>query len=379
MTDNARTSALDAQADKTLDTEARSGDEPYNADQLFRSISGEAQKSVPDQSILLAIAAANIAMANGKAADAIDTLIEMANRLGKEGRRVDAVELFEIARKYIIKGADQARLNAEVKNVHGKLDVERELFRQGIIELGNSDPEHKVVILSDSLALPRDEPGHDGSSLEETYPALIQKAMGEIAPTQVIALCRRYGTMVDTVEALQANKEELKGASVFIHVGLNDCASRTFMERERLAIGLYPIKTQKLIVEFGRAYRVQIIAKDPEYSYVPIDQFRQQLDQAFKIVKVFGGRDVTLATIVQPPTKFGEKTPYLRWNFSRYNLEIYEAAKNRSAALVDIDRLCWENDTTKTLISDGMHISRQGHALVAETFVKLWKARRGIS
>jgi hypothetical protein len=156
---------------------------------------------------------------------------------------------------------------------------------------------------------------------------------------------------------------DLRDNIVRIHLGLNDCASRIFMERERLALGAaLQARARRHGGVLVRRYRVQIVHDDPEYNYVPLEQYRFKLSSASRSPAPSAPGRFFLSTIVQPPLK-SSSARHTCVGIRSLHLAAADVAKRLSAKVVDVDRLCWGGGTATTLNADGMHLAARHRRL----------------
>ncbi|ACK84782.1 SGNH/GDSL hydrolase family protein [Methylorubrum extorquens] len=298
----------------------------------------------------------------------IRVLIEGADRFARAAKFAPAIALFKAARTSLTERQDPARLTKSVSGMRRKLADERERFREAILK--RAPPEgQRLLIFADSLGLPRPEEAElaDGG-IGATYTGLIQAQSRTLLlpnPIQVIPHCQRYLNSSDVLGAVVAGRASLTGAIVLVHVGLNDCWSRTFSEAERVAVSLLDQKSQNLLMQFVRRYRHPIIHHDPEYNYTDLSKFTRNLEKIIKVARTNGSKQVILSTIIQPGRASERHTPHLRWNFSRYNLAIYDIVKRFSARLIDVDRMFWDRGLAGMMFADGIHLSAKGHLAFA--------------
>lgn len=281
-----------------------------------------------------------------------------------EGRIDLAVNAFAQARAMALALAEPAALRAVIARDTAAFSRERDALRirlQSRAAAGAGGD--GLVILADSLALAR--PGATAGATPETrtYPWLL--ANGASA-RNVTALCQRFFTTDHVRDALLAEPGLGAGADVFIHVGLNDCANRMFLEDERQALSLLAEPVRAAIVGFAQRHRRDILRHLPPRHYVGIDRFRANLDRIADLLAGRGARRVVLCTIILPPAKFWPATPGINANFATYNLAIMTAVQRHGLRLLDLDRLIWAALPEAPLIEDGMHLSDLGHRICAD-------------
>lgn len=305
--------------------------------------------------------------------DTIALAIDAAHAAAKKDDLDEAVRWFDLCRTLLIRCTPTVALKRRIDANLKSISDEAERSRNALIEKGSKTPTTRVAILGDSLALPRvDEKDNFPHSLDGTYPGLIlSKLQGEAAnKVQVWTHCQRYFTTQDAVMLLEQNPDVLSGAHVIIHLGLNDCAVRMFMDNQRLAIGLLPSEISEKILSFSRTYRAALIQAFPGFSYVPVDQYRANLHRIASIAQDAGAASLTFTTVIVVPWKFWPATPGVCHNFTTYNLAMMDTASQVGANVLDVDRLMWQNNVVRTLNKDGMHLSPIGHELLADAWIK---------
>jgi lysophospholipase L1-like esterase len=326
------------------------------------------------------VASAKAHFANGRLSQGVRLLMEEATAAAARRDFGRAVSLFLTARSSLTEQIDPARLANTVTKTRQKLRDESMAFAAAIDAKAPTEG-REVFIFSDSLGLPRlDDATLPDGGVSLTYSDKIQERSREKGPKQALrvrAHCQRYFTTDDVVERLNETRASLRSGLVFVHVGLNDCASRVFSEAERLAVPYLDQPTQDLLLKFVRNQRRPIIHKNPEYTYTPLDRFTKNLETIVKIARTSGAQHVAFATIVQPGMKSERHTPHLRWNFTRYNFAIYDVAKRMSAQVVDMDRLAWSHGLGVAMNADGQHLSPAGHDLMADAYLELVRALPG--
>lgn len=305
--------------------------------------------------------------------DAVSAKIEAAFAAMQARRIPDGLAAFREARRMAAETCDQAALQAILDREQAALVTEAKAMKGALDAANPPQAQRRVLIFSDSLALPRpDRPDEASSGYAGAYPFMLQKSLAARAresgeePIAVSAWCQRYLTTDGVVDLLPRLRANAAGADIVVHVGLNDCANRIFLVRERHAVSLLPAPVGARLVEFGRVYRRSIISSQANYAYVPLDRFAANLARLAGFAREFGARRMIFATIVMPPLRAHPATPNMAQNFTRYNLLVYENAQKHRAGVLDTDRLMWENGNAVTLLPDGMHLAEPGHRVMAQ-------------
>ncbi|URK88653.1 SGNH/GDSL hydrolase family protein [Rhizobium sp. RCAM05350] len=300
----------------------------------------------------------------------IEAHIDLAHNLSKKGDIEAGILQFKMARSLVL-ASDPSKVKAAIDRETSIYVKESRSFEQRARELSSENPTRAAIIVSDSLGLPRGAADLDSRCHQvRTYPfgPRISRHV-EKGAALVQALCQRYATTEFVVNAIR-ERADCQNADVLIHIGLNDCVVRMFMNNQRIALGTLSAELRQKIVGFSQVHRDALIESDFDHTFTPLQLFKERLEEAVTLARSKGARSVGLATIVQPPLKFAAKTPQMAWNFARYNMAIYDVAKSLRCHLIDMHLLCWEHGTTTHLSADGMHLSAAGHRLMADTYLK---------
>lgn len=300
----------------------------------------------------------------------VGAAMDRAEALVAEGNLRPALLAFAFARSLVVELPGAGVIGQIAARNERVYQAERERHRQAIA--GRRHTGAGLVIFADSLGLPRPVPRDTAPLEDRVYPELIADTVEDRAVTSI---CQRFFTTdhvcreLDADPALAAN-----GADVIIHLGLNDCANRMFLENERLALDLLPEDLSKRIVGFAQRHRRAILADLPPRHYVMPEMFTANLDTILTRLKQRGARKVILATIILPPARNWAGTPGLHLNFGDYNQRIMQAAARHGAVLFDFDRLVWQAQHQDALLADGMHLASEGHRIFAREALALLRA-----
>ena len=292
----------------------------------------------------------------------ISAQIELAFELATSGAPAAAAGAFFVARELTVSRSEPGVLQRKITNHATPLARERETYRAMIAARGSGSRD--LVILADSLGLPRpDAKSGPTAGADATYPMMLADRLPDHG---VQSHCQRYFTTQSVLDLLRDDPALGAGSDVVIHVGLNDCATRMFLESQRLALDLLSDGIKERIVLFAQRYRRLILAHLPPLHYVDPSAFRANLDAILRLLADRDARRVLLATIILPPERFWAGTPGVNRNFASYNLDIMAAAESAGAVIFDLDRMVWARQGAGVLLDDGMHLSPAGHELFAE-------------
>ena len=279
-----------------------------------------------------------------------------------------AASAFGVARDLSVSRCDSAALQRKIFDHATRLTNERETYRAMIADQRSASK--GLVVLGDSLGLPRpDSKAGLTAGADHTYPMMV---LDHMPGHGVESHCQRYFTTQSVVDLLRSTPQLGAEADVLIHVGLNDCATRMFLESHRLALDLLPPEIKERVVLFAQHHRREILTHLPALHYVDPKNFRANLNACLRMLSERNAHRVLLATIILPPEQFWADTPGINQNFASYNLDIMSAAESGGAEIFDIDRLIWARQGKRVLLDDGMHLSADGHALFAEQAAALF-------
>ncbi|MBU2868072.1 SGNH/GDSL hydrolase family protein [Pacificibacter marinus] len=295
--------------------------------------------------------------------------ITRAHEFAQAGQMGLAVKSFDIAREMAHVFADPAALEQVISKEKSGLSNERQRYRAINFEHGAGEGRVPLLLLGDSLGLPRSEQiSGKYRGAETTYGWMLGYQAHPFQPT---AVCQRYFTTDDAVRVLTEEPALAQTKHAVIHLGLNDCANRMFLEHERLALSLLKDDLRQKIVGFAQTHRQAILRELPGRHYVSADRFRSNLDLICMLLRMGGTDKIILTTVILPPSKFWHATPGVNANFASYNMEVMSAVQRNDATLLDLDRLVTEQGALKMLVDDRMHLSVDGHTLFTREVVKL--------
>ncbi len=294
--------------------------------------------------------------------------IEQAWELAERGVNDTAALAFAQARAMVVSLAEPTERDRVVGNNVIALGREREQYRDRIA--GKRDGVRQLLILGDSLGLPRpDEKTGSDMGAGRTYPMLL---LDRLPQHGVDSICQRFFTTRDIVDLLHADPALGVASDVVLHIGLNDCANRMFLESERLSLDLLSVETKERIVLFAQTYRHLLLSHLPSHHYVTPNRFAANLSAILEVLTQRRARRIVVTTIILPPIRVWPATPGIQRNFGRYNQMLMDMAHaHPSTVLFDLDRHVWARQHEDVLLPDGMHLSLAGHELFATEVASL--------
>lgn len=224
----------------------------------------------------------------------------------------------------------------------------------------------KVVILADSLALPREEVGGE-RCFEVCYPYLLHESLrdqfGKDAP-----LIIERGMRLRTVEAVLTDwheQVELRNADVVVvHVGVVDCAPRVFLRRENAFLANRPKWMRDPILKFVHEHRRWIIQHRPRV-YVPLARFQRHVEEVTQLARTSKVQLLMYVNIVEPPDAIEQRSPGFQQNVRLYNDVLAKQTSESKVQYVDVDKLIKAEGGSDILTIDGVHLNERAHQLLA--------------
>ncbi len=227
-------------------------------------------------------------------------------------------------------------------------------------------PRPRIVVLADSLSLPRDDPG-ERVLWEETWPSVLEAELEEVGrPAQVINCGVRTRTSDRIVDGEMDEHVRLKRPRVvLVQVGVVDCAPRIFSRNQKRLLNLpvVPARLRETIVKLRSARRAEITGRDPlARVYTRPDDyerdFRRFVDQVRSLPEPAA---IILLPILRDPGRMEAKSPGHGGNVDLYNDRLRAVARDTAARFVEPAGALPGVDHAAAFVSDGYHLSVAGN------------------
>jgi lysophospholipase L1-like esterase len=228
----------------------------------------------------------------------------------------------------------------------------------------------KIVILADSLSLPR--PENLGNTLyEETYPYLLDVSLREqqgVNAPIIIEKGKRSRTMPDVASDWKEYVSLRKPEIVVIQVGITDCAPRVFTSKQRTYIERIPSKfIREILLKFVHKFRRQIIASSQPKVYTPLVQFSETVAKLVEFAERDDVSALVFVQIVMPPDSLEIRSPGLQENVRLYNNVLDQVKSKLGVYVIEFNELMRNQKNKESyLLDDGQHLSVRGHQLLAK-------------
>jgi lysophospholipase L1-like esterase len=235
-----------------------------------------------------------------------------------------------------------------------------------------------ITIVGDSLSMVRSE-GKILHSYQDTYPFLLQESLW--SNNYLVVLRSRIRNNVLT-ESLRENLEEdvlfnnLK--YVILHLGIVDCAPRLFsLMQERILYIFSQIPILKYLSKLAWAFQSRYRRFFTKYfpkTYVSEEKFSERLGFIISEIKNKAKPEkVFIVNIADTSDSNKLKSFNFEKNIINYNKIIKNLVKENGDFCELIDFFTLTTEHKHFILSDGIHLSKDGHLALAQNFLKKLK------
>jgi hypothetical protein len=209
----------------------------------------------------------------------------------------------------------------------------------------NNTNRKRVLILSDSLALPRHIP--ENVVYEDTWVELFRSAN----PNSIISQLSIGGATIDKLWSQYFYHKNFRPDICIIQCGIVDCSPRALTEFEQYVINSnrYTRKIGNLIIPKVKGF----LRKNRYIQLTSHSKFRSTLE-LFKAEKM----KTVVVGIIPAPDEYNIKVPGILENITHYNKILEDVFGDFFIDTNDIKQDC--------LMSDFHHLNKKGHAAVFE-------------
>lgn len=213
----------------------------------------------------------------------------------------------------------------------------------------------KVVILGDSLAMPRDE---DKVTYENTY--AYQLALHE----ELDVICRA----VRANDTSKQSKEQalyddiicFRPDIIIIHLGIVDCAPRLFSKKHIFFLSFFPSWFKKKYMDFFSKYRPFFTRRLPKV-YVKKEQFEKNIVKIMSVCRDF--TDEIYCISISDTNKNNKIRSYgFSNNIETYNDILKAVSLKNNVIFFDL----FNEMQASYLLDDGIHLTPIGHKKIYE-------------
>ena len=203
----------------------------------------------------------------------------------------------------------------------------------------------RIVILSDSLALPRDTP--EVTLVEDTYPYLLKEKY------DVYQFSKGGGVIRELREQAHYYRQYHPDI-VILQSGIVDCAPRAYSYREEKVFELFRIirVIRRILSNTITTRKLRSIRRK---VWTPANTFKKECES---IIAQFPEAQCFAISIIPASVEYEKLVPGVSKNIERYNKILKEAFGKRLIDLTCLPKEC--------IMSDYHHLSKSGQTYVAE-------------
>ena len=212
----------------------------------------------------------------------------------------------------------------------------------------------RIVMFTDSLAMPREEP--EETLFEDTYPYLLRKDY------EVFQFSKGGGLMNEFVEQ-SFYYNQYKPDIIILQIGIVDCCPRAFSKFEEVifhsnrVLGL----VRRFISKTGLSKKIRNIRK---YSWTSKKNYRQGCDF---FVSKFPNSKIYALSILPPSVSYEKQVPGISKKIDEYNNILRDVFRQN---YVDLSSIPAEG-----IMSDHHHLTKVGHQYVCDSIMRVLTAK----
>ena len=269
-----------------------------------------------------------------------------------------AVDIFYSVRKILNQTPNIKELYAYEQDIWKK---EAKVFKRKI-QNTFKHTENDIVIIGDSLQLPRPlETQASNYGIDKTTTYKMNKN-----GLKTITWGQRFLTTQKLIDNWDLMVEDIRDKHLVIHLGLNDCAPRIFLEEQRLSLREYPREVNSRIVDFGRVYRKEIIENQKEHCYVPFKDFKRNILSIATKAEEASVKSLTFINIINFLDSHEKDSPGSQQISKKYNKELLSLKKKYNFIdVINLNDIVHEIGFSECVLEDNMHLSHFGHEVLA--------------
>lgn len=218
----------------------------------------------------------------------------------------------------------------------------------------NLNKNHRILIVGDSLALPRSEDA-ETVSYESTWPYLLKKMSVHYDVINFSIRARNIKHCINDIGEINL----IKPSVLIFQVGIVDCAPRIFTPREKFILRYLPKKLRQIVIKSRSQKRKQITSKNPlKYVVTKPDIFGNSYKKLLQEISAINpSTKILIVPILYHHETMESKSPGISDNIKLYNSIINNLSSSSNVKIlnhIDIK----EQDC---FCRDGYHLSELGN------------------
>jgi hypothetical protein len=236
---------------------------------------------------------------------------------------------------------------------------------QQLIDQHKTLQRRRMLVLGDSLAIPRP---HKGQYIEETWPVLLSDAFPSL---DVWQRCRPGPVCADIVKEFRCFRDSLEFFDCLVlQVGITDCCPRPFPRFVQNLIDYTGSLSLRNKVNSWYPFLLKLRAK----PWTRLDDFKSHLESMIETtLRNSPDTRVIVLAIGEPCHDLSKKIPHVGEYRERFNdaiIEVCSGYPETAARFLDPYK---SHSLDQIFLDDGHHLTKRGHALVAECIAEALK------
>ena len=200
----------------------------------------------------------------------------------------------------------------------------------------------KVLVLTDSLGLPRDTPEY--CSYENTWPQLLKEKF-DIHQVSI------GGGTIDQITGQLDYHKLFNPDIIILQSGIVDCAPRALTKFENELFNKFFVTRKILNILLPKYSNLLRLKRNKKYT--DLFWYSKNIE---KVISTFKTKKVYALSILEADDTYHSKVPGIRRSIGSYNSVLKEKLMNNYIDLSGIDR--------KGVMSDSMHLNEEGHRYI---------------
>lgn len=212
----------------------------------------------------------------------------------------------------------------------------------------------RIVLFTDSLAMPREEP--EITYFEDTYPYLLRKDY------EVFQFSKGGGIMGEFVEQT-FYYNQYKPDIIILQIGIVDCGPRAFSKTEEAIFQSNRVLSliRRILSKTGISKKIRNFR---QLSWTSVESYRRGCE-FFKTK--FPQAKVYALSIIPPSDSYEKKVPGISKKIEKYNNILKDVFKEN---LIDLSSIPAEG-----IMSDHHHLTKVGHQYVCDSITRVLTAK----
>jgi len=228
----------------------------------------------------------------------------------------------------------------------------------------------RIVVLADSMAMPRLEQGCM-IYWDDTWPYLLEQSLRNRGIESEVINCASRSRTADTLTGLDFLEHIIwkRPQAIILQVGIVDCTPRVFSKREKKLLNypFVPARLRDWLVNYRSARRPRLVKRNPLGKVdTPPEKFRDFLAHFFsKVTALESDIQLIVLPVVANIPMMEMRSPGYGENVRLYNDILKSCSLAAKACWLDPGELFAEAEVRNHFCADGYHLNEAGTRRIA--------------